>query len=239
LLLCLIAAVATAQTETLNGTVESVDGGVLVVKMANGEIRSFTPPADRRFVIDGKQLTLSELKPGTKLTATVKQSSTTTTVKTVETLEGTVLYAAGPAVVLRLPTGENRQYNIKSTDPVKFYDGSGKEMTVFDLRKNMRIKATKITEAPQVELVTDVAVTGTAPVQTAAAAQAPAAAQPAPRPAAPAAPAAAPPPAAQPAAAEPPKKLPPTASFLPLLGVAGLVSLLTGLGLSLRRRANG
>jgi hypothetical protein len=238
LLLCLTAAAATAQTErteTLTGTVVQVDGGVLIVEMANGEIRSFTPPAERRFVIDGRELQLSELKPGTKLNATVKQTSTTTTARTVETLEGTVWFASGPAVVLRLPTGENRQYHIKSTDPVKFYDSAGKEIGVFDLRKNMRIKATKITESPQTELVSNIAVTGTAPVQ-AAAAQAPAPA-PAPRQATQPSPAAAPAPAAEPAAAAPPKTLPPTASSLPLLGLTGMVSLVIGLGLTLRRRA--
>ena len=71
-----------------------------------------------------------------------------------------------------MPTKERRQYNIKSTDPVKFYDHEGKEITVFDLRKNMKIKATKITEAPRIELVQNIAVTGTAPTQAAAAAPA-------------------------------------------------------------------
>ena len=191
-LVCLTAVAVGAQTEktsTLTGTVVEVDGGTLIVKMDNGEIRMFTPPADRVFVIDGKELKLSELKPGTKLNATVKEITTTSTVQTVETLEGTVAYTAGTTVILTLPTNERRQYTIKSTDPVKFYDQNGKEMTVFDLRKNMKIKATKITEAPRVELVQNVAVTGTAPTQAAAAAPAAAAPKPAAAPAAAAAPA--------------------------------------------------
>ncbi len=117
------------------------------------------------------------------MNATVKDITTTSTVQTVETLEGTVAYAAGTAVILTLPTNERRQYNIKSTDPVKFYDQNGKEITVFDLRKNMKIKATKITEAPRVELVQNIAVTGTAPTQAAAAAPAAAAPKPAAAPA--------------------------------------------------------
>lgn len=238
LLLCLIAVAAVAQTEktsTLAGTVvEVVDGTTLVVKMDNGEIRSFTPPADRVFVIDGKELKVSALKPGTKLNATVKDITTTTTVQTVETLEGTVAYAAGPTVILTLPTNERRQYTIKSTDPVKFYDHNGKEITVFDLRKNMKIKATKITEAPRVELVQNIAVTGTAPMQAAAAAPAAAA----PKPAAAAQPAAAP--ASQTAstsgAGGEAKTLPKTASSLPLLGLIGIVSLVVALGLTVARR---
>jgi hypothetical protein len=239
----LVAVAATAQTTTktekLSGTVVEVDGGTLIVKMDSGDIRTFTPPADRVFVIDGKELKLSQLQPGTKLNATIQETATATTVKTVETLEGTVVYASGPTVILRLPTNERRQYNIKSTDPVKFYDPNGKEMTVFDLRKNMNIKATKITEAPSVELAANTTVTGTAPAAAAAGAgtQAAQAARPAAAPAAQ-------PPAAQPAAAqdqvaatgEKPKKLPPTGSQLPLLLLTGIASLAVGLSLTVLRR---
>ena len=67
LLVCLTAVAAVAQTEkttTLTGTVVEVDGGTLIVKMDNGEIRMFTPPADRVFVIDGKELKLSRAQAG-------------------------------------------------------------------------------------------------------------------------------------------------------------------------------
>jgi LPXTG-motif cell wall-anchored protein len=125
-------------------------------------------------------------------------------------------------------------YTIKSDDPVKFYDGEGKEMTVFDLRKDMNIKATKITEAPRTAFVATATVTGTGPGRAASAA-----------------PAAAPAPTGTSrqtaAAAEPtagasgtvpssPRRLPKTASPLPLLGLAGLASLVTGLSLTARRR---
>ena len=145
-------------------------------------------------------------------------------------------YAAGPTVILTLPTNERRQYTIKSTDPVKFYDQNGKEITVFDLRKNMKIKATKITEAPRVELVQNIAVTGTAPTQAAAAAPAAAA----PKPAAAAGPArggpGVPDGVHSGAAGETPKTLPKTASPLPLLGLIGIVSLVAALGLTVARR---
>jgi LPXTG-motif cell wall-anchored protein len=233
---CLAATAAVAQdrTYTLNGTVVEVDGNTLVVKMDTGEARMFTPPADRRFLIDGKELTLSQLQPGTKLTAQVKETTSTVTDRTVDSLEGTVFYAAGPTVILTLSTRERRQFQVKSGDPVKFYDHNGKEITVFDLRKNMSIKATKITEAPRVELVQNIAVTGTAPMQAAAAAPAAAA----PKPAAAAQPAAAP--ASQTAstsgAGGEAKTLPKTASSLPLLGLIGIVSLVVALGLTVARR---
>ena len=164
-LVLLTAAAVVAQTQktvTLTGTVVQVEGNTLVVKMASGEVRVFTPPADRRFMIDGQSLTLSQLRPGTTLTATATETATTVMERTVQTLSGKVWYVAAPTVILTLSTGENRMYTVKSDDPVKFYDGEGKEMTVFDLRKGMNIKATKITEAPRTEFVTTAVVTGTA-----------------------------------------------------------------------------
>jgi LPXTG-motif cell wall-anchored protein len=252
----LVAGMAGAQatkTTQLSGTVVEVEGNTLLVKMSSGEVQMFTPPPDRKFVIDGKELTLSQLQPGTTLNATVTETSTPGTQKTVETLSGTVWLASGPTVILRLPSGENKRYFIGKDHPAKFYDAQGKEISVFDLKKNMNIKATKITEAPTVELATNVAVTGTAPTalaqaqpaapKPAAAEQAarPAAAPPAPKPAAaepaarPAAPASSA--AAQPASTETgqsglPKKLPTTGRSLPLIALLGLV--LVGAGLVVR-----
>jgi LPXTG-motif cell wall-anchored protein len=145
-------------------------------------------------------------------------------------------------VILRLPSGENRRYFIDAAHPAKFYDDQGKEISVFDLKKNMNIKATRITEAPTVELATNVAVTGTAP-QTAVAEAQPAeprstsgaqAARPA---AAPAAQTAAAAPAERTASTQTaqsglPKKLPTTGSSLSLVALLGLV--LIGAGLVVR-----
>ena len=164
-LVLLTAAAVVAQapkTVTLTGTVVQVEGNTLAVKMASGDMRVFTPPADRRFMIDGQSLTLSQLRPGMSLTATVTETATTVMDRTVQKLSGRVWYAAGPTVILTLASGENRMYTVKSDDPVKFYNADGKEMTVFDLRKGMNINATKITETPRAEFVSSAVVTGTA-----------------------------------------------------------------------------
>jgi len=211
----LMPALASAQapevkTIQLSGTVVAVEGNQLVVKMANGEPHVFTPPPGRKFLIDGKELVLSQLKPGTKLNATVTETATPVTDRIVQNLSGTVYYATPPTVLLALPSGEVRKYVVKGTDPVKFYDRNKKEVTVYELRKGMEVQAEKITEAPRVEMSTTVAVTGTAPVEVAA---------PAPEP------------AAEPAAA--PEQLPRTASPLPLVGLLGL--LFTGASLAVRK----
>jgi hypothetical protein len=78
---------ATVTTSELKGEVEYVEGNSLVVTMSSGEARTFNVPESRRFLIDGKELSVHELKPGTTLTATVTTIATpvmtrTTTVKT-------------------------------------------------------------------------------------------------------------------------------------------------------------
>ena len=55
---------STTKTDQLSGTVVAVDGSTLVVKMASGDLRTFNPPESRRFVVDGKELSLRELRPG-------------------------------------------------------------------------------------------------------------------------------------------------------------------------------
>ncbi len=219
---------ATTKTMTLTGTVDHVEGNILVVKMTSGEIRMFTPPADRRFVVDGKSITLRELQPGTKLTGTVTETATPVVERTVESLTGRVWYASGPTVILTLANGENKMYTIPANSPVKFTDGSGKSMTVFDLRKDMNVTAVKITEAPRTELASATTVTGTGPTSAGAA--------PSRATTAPAASTAAAPSAASGASPATTRTLPKTASPLPLLGLTGLASILAGMGLTIRRR---
>ena len=226
----------TSRTQTLSGTVIQVDGNTVAVKMSSGEVRMFTPPADRRFVVDGKELRADQLAVGTRLKATVTETSTPVTDRTVQSLEGRVWYAAGPTVILTLPNGQNRQYTVAADSPVKFTDADGKPITVFDLRKDMNVKAVKITEAQRTELASNVAVTGTADgarrrrrgrcsaggtSSGASGAHRQRCGVRRHRRARRAAPA---------------KTLPKTATQLPLLGLTGIASLLTGLSLTVRRR---
>jgi len=225
-----------SKSDQLSGTVIAVDGNTMAVKMSSGEVRTFTPPDSRRFVIDGKELSLRELKPGTKLRATVTTTETSITERTTTVGTGKVWFVSGPNVILTLPNGENRQYKVGKD--YKF-NVNGKPATVFELRKGMTVSAEKIVEVPKVELASNVAVTGTAPAEATPVAAAP---RPRPEPTTVAeaprrtpapAPVAAPASAAAPAAEPAPKALPTTASPFPLIGLAGL--LCGGLSLCVRR----
>jgi len=238
----------TVTTEQLQGTVEYVEGNRLVVRMAGGDIREFDPPESRRFVIDGRELTVRDLKPGTKLTATVATTTTPVTDRTTTIGSGRVWWVAGNTVILTLPNGENRTYKVR--DDYKFVV-DGQPATVSDLRKGMTIAAERIVEEPRTEIVSNTTVVGQAPptpapkavvAQTPPPAPAPVReavqARPAPAPApAPVQTAQAPPPPApvQVAQAAPPppapEQLPTTGSQLPLVGVLGLIVTIAGFGL--------
>ena len=208
----------TTTTQTLEGTVVHVYGNNLVVKMADGTIREFNPPEGTTFNIDGVQVPVSQLKPGTKLSATITTTQVPHVVVTEDVRRGTVVERVGGTLIVRKEDGEIKKFTNVSPD-VKFMV-DGKEVTVYDLKKGMNLTAYIVSESTEYVSETDVQRAGTAP------------AAPAPAPVAKAAPVAAPAPA--PAAA--PAELPHTASQLPLVGLTGLALLMLGLGLAIIRR---
>jgi len=226
---------ASAKTEHLRGTVVFVEGNRLVVKMSTGDLRTFEVPDERRFIIDGKEMKVNQLEPGTKLAATVTTTTTPVTERTTTVGTGKVWYVAGNNVILTLPNNENRMYKVNEN--YRFIV-NGQKASVHDLRKGMTIAAEKIVEEPKTEVASDVAVTGSAPprpqpVRTEVA-RAP---EPKPRPAPVVthtpAPAAAPEPAPAPVEAETaPAELPKTGSPVPLFGLAGVF--LMGASVALR-----
>ena len=231
------AGTATVTTETISGEVVKVEGNTLVVKMSTGELRTFSNiPDTRRATVDGKEVGVRDLKPGTRLTATITRTATPVTVRTTTVKTARVWYVAAPTVILTHPDGTNKQYNVK--EDVKF-TVNGQPATVFDLRPGMTVSAEKIVEEEKLEITTASRVVGQSPTAAPAAAapggvppttgsKPPASAASGAKPAA--SPAAAP--ATAPAGAAP-AKLPKTASPVPLMGLLGL--LLVGGSLALRR----
>jgi LPXTG-motif cell wall-anchored protein len=226
---------ATVTTEELRGTVAYVEGNKLVVRMSTGDIRTFDVPESRRFIIDGREVTVRDLKEGTRLTATVTTTTTPVTERTTTVGSGKVWFVSGNTVILTLPNNENRSYKV--ADSYRFTVG-GQPATVHDLRKGMTISAQKIVEEPLTVIASNTVVTGQAPPPAppprTEVARTPPPARLTPAPVAAPAPARAPEPApVEQAAATPPAKLPKTGSPLPLVGMVGL--LLTGTSLILRK----
>lgn len=214
---------ATVTTEKMSGEVVKVEGSTVVVKMSSGELRTFSNvPDSRRAVVDGKEVGVRDLQPGTKLTATITKTVTPVTVRTTTVGTGRVFFVSGPNVILTLPNGENKQYTVK---PDYKFIVNGKPATVYELRPGMTVSAEKIVEEPAVEIATDTKVVGTGPAAKQVAA-APAY-TPAETPAA----------AAAPAPAAPPAKLPKTGSPVPLVGLLGLALVGSSFALRMFRRS--
>jgi LPXTG-motif cell wall-anchored protein len=159
---------ATVSTSQVKGEVVQVEGNDLLVKLSTGDLKTFHVPETRKFHIDGRELSVHDLQPGTTLTATVKTTTTPVTVRTRSRLSGRVWFVAAPNVILTLPDGQNKQYIVKEEDNVRFTI-EGRPATVFDLRKGMTVSAEKIVEAPDVEITADTSVVGHAPALQAAA----------------------------------------------------------------------
>jgi hypothetical protein len=224
---------AGAQTTTteLAGTVVQAEGSQLVVRMSTGELRTFTVPAGKTALIDGRETSIGDLKPGTTLKATVTTSRTSAIERTVQTLSGKVWFAQGQTVILTLPDGTNRQYNVK--DDVKF-TVNGQPATVHDLRKGMNVTAQKITEEPTIQVAQNSRVTGIAPG--AGMAGAPPAVESPGRAASSRSASASSAASGSTSASSAPATLPKTASPLPLVGLLGLLLTAAGLGLRKLRR---
>lgn len=211
----------TTTTETKNFEVISVDGNKVVARDASGA-KEYTLPDDFRFNVGGKQLSVHELKPGMKGTATITTMTTTVPVYVTEVRNGQVVKADADMVILKGEKGGYQMFEQGDVDRRKIQMlRNGKSVKLNELRVGDRLTATLVTEGtPQVLTEKEVKATiahhdSTAPAATAKAA-------------APSEEMAAP----STAAAEPAetgsytqKTLPPTASSLPLLALIGMASL--------------
>jgi hypothetical protein len=237
-IVCLAAGATWAQTtstETKTFEVVAVDGNDLVVKLPEGT-RQLTVPDDFRFTVNGKPLSVHELKPGMTGTATITTRTTTTPVTVTEVKNGTVTHLGGSTIIVRTDEGY-RSFSQSDIDKrgIKIFR-AGKPAQLSDFNTGDQLTATIVTTMPP-KVVTEKEVQATlaaaTPAPPVSRAAAPAAtAPPVSRPAAPAAEAR---PAEAPAA-PPAGQLPKTAGSLPLIGLVGLTSLAIGAGLSAARR---
>ncbi len=155
------AGAANVVTSTLTGEVALTEGNQLLVRMQpSGRYRYFSLKPGQQFIIDGQPKVIKDLKPGTTLTATIFTTTQPVTVRTVSSLNGTVWYVSGDYVILTHENGENHEYTV----PPSFkFMVEGKPAAVGDLRKGMKVSATKIVEEPRTEISTQGYITGKAP----------------------------------------------------------------------------
>jgi len=215
-------------TETKSFQVITVDGNALVVRLPEGT-REISVPEGFMFTVDGKQLSVRDLKPGMRGTATITTKTTVTPVTVTEGKNGTVMQASGANVIIRTDEGI-RSFGPGELDKrgVKIMR-DGRPAAIQDLRQGDRLTATIVTSMPP-RVVTEKEVQATLAKAGAPAASVGTAAAPGSKPAA--AQSAS---AGQGAPASSGRTLPATASPLPLVGLAGLGSLMAAI-VARRRR---
>jgi len=148
-------------TQVRNAEVVYVEGNDLVLKLENGRVEHLVVPDSDKFHVDGQEVTVHDLKPGTKLTETIATTISPRYVNTVRTIEGKVWHVNAPkTVILTLGDGTNKQYTVP--DHAKFTI-NGEKKTVFELRKGMKVQATVVTDSTHDVIEQSKAVVGEAP----------------------------------------------------------------------------
>jgi len=241
-LLWLTAGPAQAQTTTSSETktfeVLAVTGNTLDVRLPEGT-REITVPDDFRFTVNGQQLSVHQLKVGMKGTATITTRTTVTPVTVTEVRNGTVVVRSSAGIIVRTDDGV-KSFTQGEVDKrgVKIVR-DGQPVQVSQLREGDKLSAVIITSLPP-KVMTEQEVNATlATARTASGGSAAPAAAPASSAAAPASSTAGAAStsgtAASPAGSA--RTLPATASSWPLVGLASVLSLAIGLGLTIRRRS--
>jgi len=225
---------ASAQTSSSTTAVKSfevvsVDGNKVVVKGAQGA-QEITVPDDFRLTVDGRPVSVRELRPGMKGTATITTTTTVTPVYVTEVKNGTVMRVVGNSIIVRQPNGIKMFSEGEVTKRGVKIMRDGAPVAFTDLHEGDTLSAVIVTEhAPKVmtERQVSASLASASGTSGGGAAAAPSASRTA---------SAAPAPAGTPAGA---RKLPKTASPLPLVGLSGAVLLTIALVLTVRRRRLG
>ena len=134
-----------AQVKASSGpssTVVYVSGNDLVVKASDGKLLNYSVANGTMFSADGKEVPLSALTPGTKLTKPVSTGFDPDIIGAVQVVKGKVFAATPPdTVTLSLADGIKE---LKVPENTKF-SVDGKELTIAELKPDMLVEATVVT----------------------------------------------------------------------------------------------
>jgi hypothetical protein len=222
----------TLETAVRNAQVVYVEGNDLVLKLDDGKVEHLRVPDSDVFRIDGKDVSVHDLKAGTTLTQTITTTTTPHFVNSAQTIKGKIWYVSAPnTVIVSLPDGKNHMFRVPGH--AKFFV-NGQPREVRDLRTGMNFEATIVTDDTHTVVSQNKTVVGEAPApplpRLVGVLLFPSLRELAPEPTADGSV------TAEHAWAQ--ATLPQTASPLPLIALLGLMALALYLGLRLTRRTN-
>ena len=219
-------------TQVKNAEVVYVEGNDLILKLEDGNIEHLVVPDSDKFTVNGSDVSVHELTPGTQLTQTITTTTTPRYVTSVRTLKGKVWHvnAHRSTVILTLPDGTNQAYTIPNHAKLTI---GGEPKTVYDLRKGMDLEATTVTDDTETVIERSKSVVGQAPTPPATPREVgvllilqPASAS-----------ASAATPVMVASAGQPASTLPKTGTSLPLVGLLGILALAMSFGIGAVRKA--
>ncbi len=128
-------------TEVKRGTVLVAKGNSVLVRESSGNDHLYTVPEGFLIKVDGKDLTVGQLEPGTELIATITTITRPRTVQTTQVIRGTVWQVAGNTLMFKVESGEQRTAVI----PGDFkFNVLGEEKGLTELTRGMKLSATII-----------------------------------------------------------------------------------------------
>jgi len=218
----------TTGTEVKLFEIVSVEGNKVVVRGENGVTQEITVPDDFRLTVDGKPVSVNELKPGMKGAARITTTTTVTPVTVTEVKKGRVVKVAGNSIIVRTEEG-NKMFTAEETSKrgVKMNRPDGTPLPFSEIREGYELTATIVTQKPPQTLTQR---------EVEAAMRSVPGAAPAPAATAQVARAEPTPPAPSASAPPPPRQLPKTASVVPLFALVGTAALAVAGFLMTRRK---
>ena len=144
-----VLAQTTTGTEVKQFEIVSVDGNTVVVRGEKGVAQEITVPPDFRLTVDGKPVSVAELKPGMKGTARITTTTIVTPVTITEVKKGRVLKVVGNSIIVRTEEG-NRMFTEDEVTKrgVRINGPDGKPIRFTDLREGYELSATIVTQKP-------------------------------------------------------------------------------------------
>jgi len=138
---------STTTSEVRQFEVLAVDGNTVVVRGERGT-QEITVPPEFRLTVDGRAVTVAELKPGMKGTARITTTTTETPVYVTEVRNGVVMQRNGNSIIVRNENGIRMFTESDVTKRGIRLMRDGKLIEFGSLTTGDRLSATIITEQP-------------------------------------------------------------------------------------------